>query len=346
MSTVRDRHFLTMGELMLRLAPPGHELLLQSGQLQCHWGGSECNVAAALAGFGNQVSFLTALPNNALGDRALQELRRIGVVTSPAGQIERHEGRLGLYFYTPGALHRASEVLYDRADSVFAQHAIANASIDQALAKASHFHLSGITPALSPRCLQQSRYALQRATALGMVNSFDCNYRQALWQRWQGDARGALCALIADVDVLFGDDRDIALLLGTEVVAGSVEQRLAAAATQAFAHFPRLKLMLCTLRETLQTQHHRLGAWLMQRDQTAMQLDALDLPNVVDRVGTGDAFVAGFLHEFSRSANTRESLRFALAAACLKHSVPGDQLGLGESYVRDLCAERSLQIRR
>lgn len=334
---------VTLGELMLRLAPPGQELMLQSPTLQSHWGGAECNVAMALAQFGHEVRFLSALPDHVLGQRALAELRKHQLDTR---FIARHTGRLGLYFYSPGAMQRASEVLYDRQDSVFAKHAVSAAQIDAAFEGAAWFHLSGITPALSQRCADSALLAVRSAKAGGIRISFDCNFRRALWQHWGGDARSCLLEIIDEVAVLFADARDIALLLGSDFSDLDQDASFKLASAQAFEYFPNLQIFCSTTREIIDVQQHRLAAQLAQRNSELIALPEYHLRNIVDRIGTGDAFAGGFIHGQISGWNAETSLRFALAAACLKHSIPGDQLLCDAAAVQNVMDAGSLQIKR
>ncbi len=224
---------LCFGEILLRLAAPGRELLLQTPRLDVHVGGAEANVAVSLAGFGHASAIAGVLPANPLGRAARDTLRRHGVDTSA---LRFDDGRMGLYFYTTGAGHRPSEVLYDRAGSAFAIAAADTYDWPRSLAGAGLLHLSGITPALGPATAQAAVDAARAARAGGVQVSFDGNYRAKLWAAWDGDPRNRLHALLSETDIAFADHRDIELVLGIDGDAAlAPRERFASAARAAFA---------------------------------------------------------------------------------------------------------------
>ncbi|WP_426261967.1 sugar kinase, partial [Sphingomonas sp. DC1200-1] len=205
--------FLAFGEIMLRLSPPGRELLLQTPRLDVWVAGAEANVAGALARLGHDVAFASVVPDNDLGRAALTYLRGAGVAT--AG-IQLRGDRMGLYFVTSGAGLRATEVIYDRAGSSFAEMPSDAWDWDTLLHGVDRLHLSGITPALGPVPAASAIAAAQAAAARGIAVSFDGNWRGKLWERWDSDPRGILTQLVAEADLLFGNHRDIGLLLGRD----------------------------------------------------------------------------------------------------------------------------------
>jgi sugar/nucleoside kinase (ribokinase family) len=205
--------FACFGELLLRLSAPGNELLLQSGSLNVHIGGAEANVAVALARWGHKALMVSVVPDNPLGSACGGELRRHGVHTD---NIHTGPGRMGLYFLTVGAGHRPSEVLYDRAESAFALSPAELVNWDAILPQVGWLHVSGVTPALGAATAAAALRAVRAARAHGCWVSFDCNYRAKLWQRWQGDARRVLREIVAEADLLFAEERGVALILGRE----------------------------------------------------------------------------------------------------------------------------------
>lgn len=306
------------GELLVRLSAPGREVLLQSPALDVHIGGAEANVAVSLALLGHESAVVSTVADNALGRAAVAELRRHGVDTR---DVRARAGRMGLYFLTHGAMHRPSEVLYDRADSAFVQHA--EYDWDALLAGASWLHLSGVSPALGPATAAATLEAARAARRCGVRVSFDGNFRGKLWQALGGNPGDSLHAIFAEVDLLFADHRDIAVVLGAADDAGD-EDALAHAAARAFDAFEHLQWLACTQREQRSADAHRLSATLIGRDGGRFDAPACELTGIVDRIGTGDAFAAGLLHGMVHDMPPADRLRFALAAACLKHSVPGD----------------------
>ena len=331
------------GELLLRLGAPDRELLLQSPRLDAHVGGAEANVAISLAQFGHDVRMATVLPANALGDHALGELRRHGVDTRA---VQRGDGRMGLYFLATGAGMRPSEVLYDRADSAFARAAEDAIDWNAALADADWLHLSGVTPALGARSARAAQRAADAARARGLQVVFDGNYRSRLWQAWDGDAPSILRGLLACADLAFADHRDIAVVLGHEAQGEDHRARFVSAAQAAFAAFPQLKRIASTVREQRSVDEHRLSALLCTRDGELIETPTYTLTSIVDRIGGGDAFAAGVIHGLRRGDSDTDSLHFGLAAACLKHSIPGDFNRVGEGDVTAFLAEGRLDVRR
>ncbi|MBU2048095.1 MAG: sugar kinase [Gammaproteobacteria bacterium] len=331
------------GELLLRMSAPGRELLLQRGQLAVHAGGAEANVGVSLAHLGHAVAAVSTVPANPLGEFALGELRRHGVDTSA---VRRTDGRMGLYFLTTGAVQRASEVVYDRADSAFANSSAADYDWDTLLAGADWLHLSGVSPALNPAMAQATLAAARAACARGVKVSFDGNFRPSLWARWQGDAPGILRELFACADLVFADYRDIGVVLGAEFEQADVRERVDAAAAQAFAAFPRLQWMACTQRTPHSVDNHALGAMLIGRDGARAVAPTREMIGIVDRIGGGDAFAAGILHGMMRGFAPDAIVRFGLAAGCLKHSIPGDFNPVSEADIMALTGEERFDVRR
>ena len=330
------------GELLLRLNAPGRELLLQSPALQVYIGGAEANVAVSLARFGHSASMVSIVPDSPLGAAVIGELNRQGVRTD---HVYRGEGRLGLYFMATGAGHRPSEIVYDRADSAFALGAGELIEWDEALAEAEWLHISGITPALGARAAEAALRAARSARERGLSVSFDCNYRAKLWDAWRGDPARVLRELADQSDLVFADERAVALMLGLKLPDVAPAQRFKHAAEQAFASFPNLQRLACTVRTEHSVDHHDLSAVLMSRERfTTTRTYAL--PSIVDRIATGDAFAAGLLHGCLTGLDDQAALDFALAAACLKHSIPGDFNLVSRAQVEELLADRGFAVRR
>lgn len=337
------QRIVCFGELLLRLGAPERERLLQSPRLDVHVGGAEANVAVALARLGHAAAMVSVVPDNPLGAAAVGELRRHGVDT--AG-VAVGEGRMGLYFLETGALQRPSRVVYDRAHSAFARAAPARFDWDALLAGADALHLSGVTPALGADCAQAAIDAARAARARGLTVSFDGNFRASLWAAWDGVPRAILSALMAEADIVFADHRDIGIALGTEFPQPSFPERIAAAAEAAFAAFPYLARLACTLRAQHSVDRHALSALMLARDGTRHATPTQELAAIVDRIGTGDAFAAGVLHGLRSAMDDDASLRYGLAAACLKHSIPGDFGLLDAREIADFVAHGRLDVRR
>ena len=310
---------LCFGEMLLRFATPPGRRIAEAQALDLVVGGAEANVAVALSALGHATRIATILPDNPLGDRAATALAAQGVAT---GAIVRRPGRMGLYFLEHGASLRPSAITYDRAGSAFALAGPDAFDFPALLAGARLLHLSGITAALGPGGLTLARAALAAARAAGVPVSFDPNYRETLWSAWDSRPREALHELIAGADILFAGHRDMALVLD-RTFAGEGAERRAEAAGVAFAAFPRLQVMASTARHPLTQSHHRISARVDRRDQS-WQTGELDVTDIVDRIGTGDAFAAGVLDAWLAGGDTRAMAETGLALGALKHGIHGD----------------------
>jgi 2-dehydro-3-deoxygluconokinase len=315
---------LCFGELMLRLGPPLGELLLQSPQLTVRVGGAEANVAVSLAKLGATCAFASVLPDNPLGRAARDEVRRHGVDTAP---VQFRQGRMGLYFVTPGAVRRPSEVLYDRRDSAFVRHAADAFDWPELLEGVEWLHVSGVTPAVGPGGASAAIAAVRAAVDAGVRVSYDGNFRSKLWAGWQGDPAAILASIFETAELAFADDRDIALVMGRTFEASDHHERRRQAARAAFAAFPRLQRIACTLRSQTSVTDHALSALMLIRDgQDVREVRApeAEMSGVVDRIGGGDAFAAGVLYGLWSGWSDERALSFGLSAAVLKHSIHGD----------------------
>ena len=328
------------GELLIRLTAPGRELLMQSASFDLHVGGAEANVAVGLAHLGHATTMVSAVPDNALGRGALSAIRSHGVDCS---NVQTRDGRMGLYFLAQGAGLRASEIVYDRAGSSFAQMTATDFDWDSVLANARMLHLSGITPALGPASSEAALVAARSAKRLGVPISFDGNYRAMLWDSWDSNPRAVLSELIGMADILFGNHRDISLVLGKDF-SGDGSDRRREAAQAAFDAFPSLKLIASTARHLVSADHHRLSARADMRDSFA-QTDEIDVTGIVDRIGAGDAFAAGVLHAHLNGGDADAMATSGLALTCLKHSLPGDASLFGQADI-DAFMSGNLDVRR
>lgn len=331
---------ICFGELLLRLTAPGRELLLQSGRLDVHVGGAEANVAVGLARLGHGTAMVSRVPANALGDAATGALRRFGVDTQG---VDTGEGRMGLYFLSPGAGLRPSDIVYDREGSAFALAASDAWDWDVLLDGADLLHLSGITPALGPRSAEAAKAAAAAARAKGVAISFDGNYRAQLWKRWDSDPAAVLQELVGQADILFGNHRDISLLLGREF-SGDGPERRREAAEAAFGAFPGLKLIASTARHVTDADTHRISSRLDGREGWE-QTEERVVAGIVDRIGAGDAFAAGILHGMLSGHDLARTVQAGLALTCLKHSLPGDASLFAERDIEAFLAGE-LDVRR
>jgi 2-dehydro-3-deoxygluconokinase len=316
------------GELLLRLTPPGRQLMVQAQAFDLAVGGAEANVAAALASLEHDVRFAGVVSDNALGDRAVGSLRAAGV---NCRFLARAPGRMGLYFMEEGAGSRPSSITYDRAGSAFALAVPDAIDFAGALEGARLFHTGGITPALGPGGVALAKAAHTTALAAGVPICFDGNYRGALWGAWDADPAPILRDLVADATILIGNHRDVSLLLG-KVFSGDGEDRRREAAEAAFAAFPRLQLIASTARQIVGADHHRIAARVDTRDGARQTAD-LAITGIVERIGTGDAFAAGVIDGWLAGAELPVIAERGLAMTALKHSIPGDMALIGRAML-------------
>ena len=330
-----------LGEVLLRLSAPGRELLLQSSHLAVCFGGSEANVAVSLARFGHAVAMATVVPDNPLGEAAIGELRRHGVDTS---HVLTLPGRMGLYFLVTGAIHRASEVLYDRSGSAFSIHAGA-LDTESMLNGADALHVSGITAALGMVPAAAAKAAMKAARARRLAVSFDFNYRARLWGGANSDAPRILKELAGLADTLFCGSWDLALILGQDFGDSDSNESFSKAGAAAFAAFPLLQRIATIVRLERSVDNHELSARMLTRTRQVTARNYA-VGTIVDRIGAGDAFAAGVLHGLRSGMQGDEILQFGLAAACLKHSIPGDFNLVTEADVRALTEDAKFTVKR
>jgi 2-dehydro-3-deoxygluconokinase len=316
---------VTFGEIMLRLAPPGFERFLQSPQFVATFGGGEANVAVALAQFGMPAAFVTVLPAaNPVADACIGELRRFGVDTS---RIVRGKGRLGIYYLEAGANQRPSKVVYDRENSAIALATSGAINWDETLAGAGWFHVTGITPAISASAADLALEAARAAKAKGLTVSCDLNYRKNLW-KWGKPAAEVMRELVQYVDIAIANEEDVQMALGiqaeVDVHSGKLDRAQYEKLTaRVLAEYPKLQAIAITLRESHSASHNGWAACLNDRKEFLVSR-AYDITHIVDRVGGGDSFAAGLIYGLLNLKTHAEALEFAVAASCLKHSVPGD----------------------
>lgn len=310
---------------MLRLAPPNLERILQSPQFVATFGGGEANVAVALASFGAPAAYVTALPeNHPVADACVAELRRFGVDTSG---IVRRKGRMGVYYLETGANQRPSRVVYDRENSAIALAQPGDIDWDGALQGAGWFHVTGITPAISATAAALSLEAARKAREKRITVSCDLNYRKNLW-KWGQPAAEVMRNLVHFVDIAIANEEDVQMALGiqaeVDVNSGKLDvsqyEKLTA---KVLGEFPNLRGIAITLRESRSASHNGWSACWNDRKQflTSRQYE---ITHIVDRVGGGDCFAGGLIYGLQALPGPREALEFAVAASCLKHSIPGD----------------------
>ncbi|MBK5290219.1 MAG: sugar kinase [Acidobacteriia bacterium] len=316
---------VSFGEIMLRLAPPGFERFLQSPQFLATFGGGEANVAVAVAGFGGKSRYVTVLPdNNPIADAFIGEMRRFGVDTA---SIVRGKGRFGIYFVEPGANQRPSKVVYDRAHSAIALAGPGSIDWNQAFAGAGWFHITGITPALSQSAADLALESVKAARTQGLMVSCDLNYRKNLW-KYGKTAQDVMSELVRYVDYGIANEEDCQMALGiqaeADVHSGKLDpDQYRKLSDKVLAAYPEMKALAVTLRESHSASRNGWSACFNNRKEFLLSRH-YEITHIVDRVGGGDCFAGGLIHGLLHLGNSREALEFAVAASCLKHSIPGD----------------------
>ena len=322
---------------MLRLAPPGFERILQSPEFVATFGGGEANVAVALAGFGMPARYVTVLPEkHPVANACIAQLRGFGVDTS---RIVRGAGRMGVYYVEAGANQRPSAVTYDRDRSSIALAGSGSIDWATALDGASWFHITGITPAISESAAALAIESVQAARARGLTVSCDLNYRKNLW-KWGKKPQEVMSQLFRHVDVGIANEEDIQMALGIQAKANVESGTLDLSAypiltEEVLAAYPPLKIIAITLRESRSASHNGWSACLHNRKEYLLSRH-YEITHIVDRVGAGDSFAAGLIFGLETLGSHQEALEFAVAASCLKHSIPGDFCRLTRTEVEDL----------
>lgn len=309
---------------MLRLKAPGHERLFQSPSLEATFGGGEANVAVALANFGLNAAFVTALPDNDVGISAIRELRGLGVETA---HINRSGDRVGIYFLEVGANQRPSKVVYDRAGSSIATAQPGDFDWQAIFGGARWFHITGITPALSASAAELSLEAVTAAKRAGVTVSCDFNFRGKLW-KYGKSAPEVMTELVRHVDVGIANEEDcqksLGISAGVDVKAGKLDPaRYEALSAKVLAEYPDMDMIAITLRESHSADRNGWSACL--RDSQGFRLSRrYEITDIVDRVGGGDSFASGLIYGLNAYGDPQQALEFAVAASCLKHSISGD----------------------
>ena len=316
--------YLTFGEIMLRLKTPGYERFFQSPSFEATFGGGEANVAVALSNYGLDAAFVSALPKNDIGGCAIRELRRYGVDTR---HIRRSGDRVGIYFLETGANQRPSKVVYDRAESSIAQCGPGDFDWDGIFSGAKWLHITGITPALSQSAADLSMECVKQAKAAGVTVSCDFNYRGKLW-KYGKSAPEVMKELVKYVDVGIANEEDCQKSLGVtvdvDVESGELDtKKYELLSAKMLELYPNMSTIAITLRESKSADHNGWSACLRDKDGVKLSRH-YEITDIVDRVGGGDSFASALIYGLNAYKDRQQSLEFAVAASCLKHSILGD----------------------
>ncbi len=313
---------ITLGEIMLRLAPEGYLRFSQADKFGATYGGGEANVALSLANYGMDAAFVTKLPDNPIGQAAINSLRQYGVDTT---KIVRGGKRVGIYFLEKGASQRPSKVVYDRAGSSISEAVPADFDFDAIFKGAKWFHFTGITPALSDSAAEVCLAACKAAKAAGAKISCDLNYRKNLWSREKaGEVMGKLMEY---VDVCIANEEDASDVFGiraseTDIYGGKLNTdgyvEVAAELKKRFG-FEKVAI---TLRTSISASDNKWSAMLY--DGKEAHFAKTYNVHIVDRVGGGDSFGGGLIYALLNGYADADAIEFATAASCLKHTIEGD----------------------
>jgi 2-dehydro-3-deoxygluconokinase len=316
----------TFGEIMLRLSAHGYERFTQSKQFDVQFGGGEANVAVSLANYGIPADFITRLPQNDIAKACLMELKRHGVGIDkiiPGGD------RLGIYFLETGSVARASKVIYDRAYSSMATIQPGMINWDKAFEGVTWFHWTGITPAIAEGTSRVCLEAIQAANKRGITVSTDLNYRKNLWN-YGKKASEVMPELVAGCDIILGNEEDAEKVFGikpetTNLTSGHIQAAdYEWVCRQLMQQFPRTKKVIITLRGSINANHNTWSG-VLWNGKNLLQAPTYDITHIVDRVGGGDSFMGGLIYGLiTYKGEDQKALDFAVAASCLKHTIPGD----------------------
>jgi 2-dehydro-3-deoxygluconokinase len=319
---IMAKKVVTLGEIMLRLSTPDYKRFVQADSFDVTYGGGEANVAVAFTNYGLEGMFVSKVPDNAIGQAAINHLRRFGVDTQ---FIARGGKRLGIYFLETGASMRASQVIYDRADAAIADAEISEFDFDKIFDGASWFHTTGITPALSDKAAALTEAALKAGREKGITTSIDLNYRKKLWSKEK--AKEVMTRLCQYVDVCIGNEEDAETTLGfkskgTDVTKGELNLAGYKDVFQQMKEKFGFKYIASTLRESHSASDNGWSALVYDGKEFyhSKQYEV----RIIDRVGSGDSFASGFIYALVSGMNLKDAAEFGVAASALKHTIPGD----------------------
>ncbi|MFZ5590556.1 MAG: PfkB family carbohydrate kinase [Bacillota bacterium] len=318
-----SKKVVTFGEIMLRLSTPNHLRFTQADSFDVTYGGGESNVAVSLAHFGLQACYVTKVPDNPIGQSAINHLRRFGVDTS---YIVRGGKRLGIYFLESGIAQRPSKVVYDRAGSAIAEARPEDFDWEKIFTGASWFHWTGITPAISDSTASCVLEACRAAKKAGLTISCDLNYRKKLWSKEK--ARQVMTELMQYVDVCIGNEEDAADVFGikaaeSDITSGKLNLEGYKDVARQLQQTFNFQYVAITLRESFSASHNGWSA-LLYDGKEYYHPRRYDITPILDRVGGGDSFGAGLIYSLLTGKHPQEAINFAVAASCLKHTIHGD----------------------
>lgn len=322
-----SKKIVTFGEIMLRLTPPDNLRIQQSRHFLANYGGSEANVAISIANYGGDVDYITRLPQNALGENCITELRSHNVGTK---NILLGGKRLGTYYMEKAVSMRGSQVIYDRDGSSFTDLKPGMIDWHHIFQGASIFHWSGIDASLTSGLAAVCEEAIHVADEMGLTICCDINYRKNLWN-YGKNPREVMVPLMKYCDIIFGSEGEYATVMGIPAPKFSAvsdkdvvdKEAYESFCKQVSAELPRCKYVYIALRNVMSSEHHTL-AGVLYTGGRIMTTRVYDITNIIDCIGVGDAFVGGLLYAHTVYDDDWKRLNFATAASVLKNTIAGD----------------------
>lgn len=309
------KKLITFGEVMMRLSPPGYSKFAQANSLELVYGGGEANVGISCAYLGMKAAHVTRFPDNALGKAATQFLRKHWLSTE---HVFYGDKMMGKYFLEKGAVHRPSEVIYEREGSSFSLIEPSMIDWEYVLKDADWFHWTGITPAISEGAAMSCLEAIKTANRMGITVSGDINSRKNMW-RYGKSMQDIMPELVKNCDIVITSSRGIREMFGL----CSPDDKFKTCAKRLMDTFPKIKKVAKKTRKSVSASHQRIKG-KMWNGEEYIKTKFLNITHVIDRVGTGDAFASGLIYGLLHYDNDLQALNFATAACALKHTVPGD----------------------
>ncbi len=319
------KKIVTMGEIMLRLSTPCNEKFIQADEFDVNYGGGEANVAVSCANYGHMAEFVTAVPDNEIGECAVAALRKYGVGTR---HVARCGERLGIYYLETGSAMRPSKVVYDRAHSSISTATEKDFDFEEIFKDADWFHFTGITPALSDSAAKLTEDALKAAKKHGVTVSVDLNFRKKLWSSEK--ARKIMTGLMKYVDVCIGNEEDAELVLGfkpgnTDVTGGELELAGYKSIFEQMVEKFGFKYAVSSFRVSHSASDNGWSACIYEaKSKQFYHSKTYRITPIVDRVGGGDSFAGGLICGFLDGKDFKSALEYGVAASALKHTIPGD----------------------
>jgi 2-dehydro-3-deoxygluconokinase len=308
---------ITFGEMMMRLSPPAFQRFEQANSLEIIFGGCESNVSVALATWDVPVAHITRFPANPLGNAAVQFLRQKGVDSS---FIQLGGERLGLYFLENGVAMRSGRIVYDRYRSAFAEIEVGSFDWETIFENATWFHWSGITPALSANCAEECKRAISIARKKNLVISADIYYRSNLWKYGKKPSQ-IMPELVENCDLVLANEQNLNEIFG--IPLEKTENPFVTSAQKMMEKFPQISKVVDTERVSISASHNQIRAQMWNGNDFVLT-DYQEINPIVDRIGGGDAFMAGLIYGLTNYQSDQQALDFGICASALKHTITAD----------------------